>query len=256
MTATPPESSNGGEKEPRSPGYRRAPPASHPTAVSSVYSDPGYSYHVHYGNSAVDGGDDRGGGYNSHVDYINSYSSPRDSYAEECWPQEGCCGSYQGGSGSGLGGLSGDDLELPIVLGALALGGLALYFLRMAITINIKGRRRRRRWSSDNDLDQKTADTVLNFLWSGKAAIIRCRMLYVQKGRRGVWQKLSLLPSYKLHELLFGFVSPTGGVGISQWEKIMYAISYLNRIENRYEKPPPPPLLPHLSNVNPWPLLS
>ena len=177
MTATPPESSNGGEKEPRSPGYRRAPPASHPTAVSSVYSDPGYSYHVHYGNSAVDGGDDRGGGYNSHVDYINSYSSPRDSYAEECWPQEGCCGSYQGGSGSGLGGLSGDDLELPIVLGALALGGLALYFLRMAITTNIKGRRRRRRWSSDNDLDQ-TADTVLNFLWSGKAAIIRCRMLY------------------------------------------------------------------------------
>ena len=66
----------------------------------------------------------------------------------------------------------------------------------------------------------------------------------IQKGRRGVWQKLSLLPSYKLHELLFGFVSPKGGMGISQWEKIMYAISYLNRIEIRYEKPSPLPSSP------------
>lgn len=177
MTATPPEG-QAEEKEARSPGYHRVVPSGTlATADSSMYygSDPGYSYYVHYeGNGA------NRDGYNGNqvVDYVNGYSSPRDSYGEEeYWPEQGCGGGYRdpwgGDGGSGLGGFSSTDLELPIVLGALALGGLATYFLRQAITTNIKGRRRRRQWSPQHgsEILERPAGSLLQFLWSGKKGV-------------------------------------------------------------------------------------
>ena len=179
MTATPPESKEE-EKEARSPGYNHRPAALAAQANSAQYygSDPGYSYHIHYGSAGDVSHGDGGGGYDKNVDYTNGYSSPRDGYVEEeYWPSN--CGYQEepwggGGGFSGFGGLSGQDLELPIVLGALALGGLATYFLRMAITTKIMGRRRRRWFPSDlGDKDAHTDRSVLQFLWSGKIRIFK-----------------------------------------------------------------------------------
>jgi hypothetical protein len=171
-SATPPEGKE--EKEARSPGYHRSPHAAAALDAGHAsspmyYGSPGYSYHLHYG-SANDVDHDVGGYSDKNVDYTNGYSSPRDSYAEEYWP-EGDCGYGGGGGygGSGLGGFTSSDLELPIVLAALALGGLATFFLRQAITTKIGGGRgRRRRWADSDISPPAPVDSVEKFFRSGK----------------------------------------------------------------------------------------